>query len=438
MRRLLMIAFLFLSFNSAFAGAESGHSGHHERTEPPSPEKTSHRSHRSRGMYGPYPMTREASGTAWLPDSSPHEGWHRGWGPWSVMLHGFINGIYDDQGGRRGDTKTFSQSMFMVMAQRPAGPGTLGLRSMLSLDPLMGKAGYPLLLQTGETADGRTPLIDRQHPHDFLMELAASYSLPLGERVSMFLYGGLPGEPALGPATFMHRFSGIENPEAPISHHWLDSTHITFGVLTLGYVHDRMKMEVSGFKGREPDEHRWNFEEPDIDSYSLRFTVNPAEDWSAQVSYGDLNSPEQLEPDEDLERITASVAHNTRLAKSDNIQTTLAWGRNIEDTSEAEDSFLLESALRLRGRSTLFGRFENVDNDELFGSADHHAGQLFNVSKLTLGFVYDVANWHGILLGAGATGSAHFLPSSLEHVYGETPLSSMLFVRAKLGNAERH
>src|SRR6185295_18664261 len=154
---------------------------------------------------------------------------------WMLMAHGVVNFIYDDQGGDRGGNKTFSSSMAMLMASRPLGAGTFGLRGMVSLDPLMGKSGYPLLLQTGETANGQQHLTDRQHPHDAFMELAATYSVPLSEKNSVYGYVGLPGEPALGPSAFMHRFSGMENPEAPLTHHWLDSTHITFGVATLGY-----------------------------------------------------------------------------------------------------------------------------------------------------------------------------------------------------------
>src|SRR5262249_46905227 len=158
--------------------------------------------------YGPYPMTREASGTAWQPDAARHEGVHIMKGAWMAMFHGFADVVYDDQGGPRGDTKVFSNNMGMAMANGPWGPGTLGLRAMLSAEPsTIGKEGYPLLPQTGETADGVTPLIDRQHPHDLLMELAGSYSLSSGNR-SVFVYGGLPGEPAHGPPAFMHRFSG--------------------------------------------------------------------------------------------------------------------------------------------------------------------------------------------------------------------------------------
>ena len=188
------------------------------------------------GIFGPYPMSREASGTSWQPDSTPMEGLHRMGDPWMTMWHGLANFIYDDQGGPRGDTKAFSNSMLMFMGRRGLPDGDFGIRVMLSADPLMGKNGYPELFQTGETADGVHPLIDRQHPHNLVMEAAATYSMNVGADSAAFLYAGIAGEPALGPPAFMHRFSGVDNPEAPLSHHWLDSTHITYGVVTTGYV----------------------------------------------------------------------------------------------------------------------------------------------------------------------------------------------------------
>jgi len=201
-------------------------------------------------LLGPYEGTRDASGTSWQPASAGHEAWHAGAGAWSLMLHGLVMPVWDHQGGDRGDEDVFASSMIMGRAVRAAGPGRLGLRAMLSLDPaLVGREGYPLLLQTGETSDGITPLIDRQHPHDLFAELGASYSIS-GRRHSLFAYGALPGEPALGPPVYLHRRSGMDIPEAPISHHWLDSSHITFGVVTLGGTWRDWKVEGSAFRGR--------------------------------------------------------------------------------------------------------------------------------------------------------------------------------------------
>ncbi|MGH7024698.1 MAG: hypothetical protein ACREEB_14070, partial [Caulobacteraceae bacterium] len=334
------------------------------------------------------------------------------------------------QGGPRGGTKTFSESMLMVMAQHTLGPGSLTLRSMLSLEPAMGADGYPLLLQTGETANGVTPLIDRQHPHDLFMELAGVYSLPVGQGSSAFLYVGYPGEPALGPVTFMHRFSGMDDPAAPITHHWLDSTHITYGVLTAGFVHGPFKIEGSVFNGREPDQYRWDFDRPRFDSYSGRISFNPTANWAFQVSYGFIESPEQLTPDVNQHRVTASATYNRPLPHG-NWQTTFAWGRNYNNPGNVLDGFLLESAASL-GRSTIFARAENVQKDELFAAPSPLTGLVFRVSELTLGYVYDIPVAKHLALGFGVQGSLNIVPSAIKSAYGDDPLGYMPFIRLKV------
>ena len=383
-----------------------------------------------RGALGPYAMMRESSGTSWQPDSSPHGGIEATFGDWTTMTHGFANLIYDRQGGPRGDTKTFSTSMLMTMAQRPMGEGTLGLRGMISADALMGKDGYPLLLQTGETGNGTTPLVDRQHPHDLFMELAATYSHPLSDRSSAFVYLGLPGEPALGPPTFMHRFSGEDNPEAPISHHWLDSTHITYGVVTLGIVLDKFKLEGSAFRGREPDQYRYNIETGRLDSGSVRLSYNPTGDWALQVSRGHIVSPEQLEPEVNIDRTTASAIYNRALGATE-WQTTAAWGRNVKSGHGTTDAWLLESAIRLSRAHTFFGRAERADKDELFPAGDPLAGQTFRVGKLSLGYVYDIPVGSHFKVGFGGLVSRYSLPSELDPIYGN-PTSYMVFARVKI------
>ena len=391
-----------------------------------------HGMHEMRGMLGPYGMSREASGTAWQPESAPHTGIHTTQGPWELMTHGFAMLIYDDQDGPRGDEDTFSENMLMGMAARPLGLGRLGLRAMLSAEPwTIGKEGYPLLLQTGETANGVDPLIDRQHPHDLFMELSASYSLSVGKEGSIFVYLGLPGEPALGPATFMHRFSGMENPEAPLGHHWLDSTHITYGVATLGWIQGNVKLEGSVFTGREPDQNRDDIEDPEMDSWSLRASWQPSPNWSLQVSRGHLKSPEQLEPEIDVDRTTASAIYNRPLADG-NWQTTFAWGRNGRDPGESTDALLLESTASCR-RHTLFGRAERLENDELFGHGhEGEEGDVFTVGKVSLGYIYDVFEGEGWKGGVGLLGSLALVPGELEEAYGDSPVSWMAFLRVRI------
>jgi len=382
------------------------------------------------GALGDYSMARDGSGTAWQPDSSPMEGIHGSLGQWSTMLHGYAFGIYDHQGGPRGGNKLFSESMLMGMAQRPLGFGQVTLHAMLSLDPLMGKNGYPLLLQTGETANGVTPLIDRQHPHDLFMELAGIYSAPLSENSSAFLYAGYPGEPALGPVTFMHRFSGMNDPEAPIGHHWLDSTHVTYGVLTGGFVYDRWKIEGSYFNGREPDKNRWDFDPLRLNSASGRITWNPGDDWSFQASYGFIKSPEQLQPAVNQHRLTASGTYDRKIEHG-NWQTTLAWGQNTDHPGSTSNAYLLESALSWY-QNTIFARAENVAKDDLFLPDTSLSGQLFTLSKFSASYIYDMPVAEHLSLGVGGLGSVFGLPSALKPSYGSSPISYMLFVRAKL------
>jgi len=348
------------------------------------------------------------------------------------MTHGFANLIYDDQGGPRGDTKTFMTSMLMVMANRAVGEaGTLGLRAMVSADAAFGKGGYPLLFQTGETADGQTPLIDRQHPHDLFMELAAWYSRRLSEQSSVFVYAGLPGEPALGPPAFMHRFSGEDNPEAPITHHWLDSTHITYGVVTLGYVIGEVKIEGSLFRGREPDQNRYDIETGKLDSASVRLSWNPARTWALQVSRGHIKSPEQLHPDEDVDRTTASAIYHRDFGDA-RWQTTLAWGRNAPTHGEATSAYLLESALALSRSHTFFARAERADKTELFLPGDPRENESFRVGKLTGGYIYDFATEGHFKVGLGGLVSKYAVPDELHPVYGASPTSFMVFARVKI------
>ena len=381
------------------------------------------------GALGPYPMQRESSGTSWQPDSSEHVGLMTMSGDWMLMAHGVANLVYDHQSGPRGEDKAFASGMLMGMARRPLGKGTLQLKAMISPDPLMGRRGYPLLLASGETANGRTPLIDRQHPHDFFMELSASVSQDIGKRGSIFLYGGLPGEPAFGPPAFMHRESIMDSPEAPISHHWLDSTHISFGVLTGGIVLDRVKLEVSRFNAREPDQHRWNIETGPLDSTAVRLSWNPIRTLSLQGSWGHFTDPEQLEPGVDQQRLSASVLWANEIASGWRAAGTLAWGRKTAE-HHSDDAFAAEASLKHRGW-TVFGRAEMTENRELLGLQEH--GRAYRVGKVSLGAARDFRIADHWSVGAGGLFALDFVPDSIAPLYGGTnPSGLMGFVRLKL------
>ncbi len=382
------------------------------------------------GALGAYPASREASGTAWQPDLSPHGGIHLMAGGWTLMAHAQVNAVLDWQDGPRGGERGFVSGMAMASARREIARGqVVRLRAMLSPDPLMGARGYPLLLTSGETADGVTPLVDRQHPHDLFMELSASWSLVLADRASLYLYGGLPGEPAFGPPAFMHRLSIMDSPEAPITHHWLDSTHITFGVVTAGIVLGKVKIEGSRFNAREPDQHRWDIETGPLDSTALRVSWNPARTLSLQASWARFVSPEQLEPGESQTRWSASAILTRPLGREGWWSSTLAWGRRSA-SGRSLDALALESAAGL-GRWTLFGRAEWTENPELDPALGHH-GPAHSVGKVALGAIHDFRVGRHARVGIGGLWSLNFVPRALAARYGGDPSGAMAFVRLRI------
>lgn len=362
---------------------------------------------------------------------SHHAGVSWTWGDWNMMFHGVLKGIYNNQGGPRGDELTYLSGDFGLMGERQVGPGILELTAMLTPDPLMGPSGYPSLLQTGETADGRTPLVDRQHPHDFVMEVSAGYTLPLSQETRLRAYLGWPGEPALGPPAPDHRFSGAEIPETPITHHWMDSTHVSFGVATLGLSWRNWKVEGSVFNGREPDQRRWNIETGDFDSTSFRVSYSPTENWTLQVSHGFLKSPRQLFPGINTDRTTTSIIHHVRSGDSE-WGTTFAWGRNWDIPGPNLDGFLLESTYKYRDTHTFFARAERVTKNDLFFGNDPLAGREFTVNKLSIGYIYDFAKTGHIRWGIGVLGNIAILPEELEKIYTANPVGMMTFIRGKM------
>lgn len=423
--------------------AHAAHEGHvmtpDAMADMPGMDHSAHTGHQAHGMsmvstLGPWPMTRDASGTSWQPDLSEHGGIHATYGDWSIMSHAMFNLVYDQQNGPRGGAKTFVAGMVMGAARRDFADGSsLSLRAMLSPDALMGKSGYPLLLAAGETADGVHPLVDRQHPHDLLMELSASYSRKLSERDSVYVYVGLPGEPAFGPPAFMHRMSAMDSPEAPITHHWLDSTHIVFGVATVGWAHDAFKIEASSFKGQEPDQHRYDIDSPKLDSWSVRASWNPSPAWALQASYAKVKGPEQLEPDEDDTKLSASAIHTRKVGADGWWSSTLAWGRKTNDHDVSKDAWLLESAIHPDDRWTVFARAERIETDELIPGVGGGHGDIHTVSKASVGAIHDWKLSSNTRFGLGGLYAFNRVPTALEPAYGRNPDGAMVFVRLKIG-----
>ena len=363
----------------------------------------------------------EGSGTAWLPATTEMYALHRRTGQWEWMFHGhaFLQYLHEEANVHRGSSQTGSINWLMVMARRELGAARVGLRTMLSLEPAtIGGCGYPDLLATGELCE-RDSIHDRQHQHDLLMEVAAEYDRPLRGTVRWQLYGGVAGEPALGPVSFPHRPSAMPNPVAPIGHHWLDATHITFGVVTTGVFTSRWKAEASLFNGREPDENRWDIDLDALDSFSGRISFAPSPNMVLQVSAGHLNEAEAGEgslPRADVDRVTASLTYHRRVGAGSLWASTLAWGRN-DERNLVSYAFLAESSVTVAERDVWFGRVE-AGRKPAHDLHAHEFSGVMTVGKLQAGYTRYVASASGLRFGVGGLASLAFVPEALKPHYG--------------------
>ena len=348
---------------------------------------------------------------------------------WIFMQDGVVFGLLNSQGGSRGGDEVRVPNWWMGMAAKKAGRSQFTLTSMLSLDAAtVGERGYREIFQSGEAIDGR-PLIDRQHPHDFFMQLAAVWRIALTDRTGFTLAGGPVGEPALGPVAFMHRASAIEFPLAPLGHHTFDSTHVAFGVVTAAVDHGRFVLEGSVFNGREPDQHRWDFDFGRLDSVSARLWYKPTPAWELQVSTGHLKDPEELEPGT-TERTTASASW---MKKSRAGMTAVTVGYGVNDTDHGTRHAGLAEVTQRRGAYAGFGRFELLQPEIdvlLHGTADHEHGSPGRpaLAALTLGGVRDLGTWRGFEGALGAAVTVYAVPDVLRSAYGNHPVSAQLFI----------
>ena len=360
-------------------------------------------------------------------------------GSWNLMFMGQAFLVDTQQSAPRGGDKLYSANWFMTSAIRSVGGGALSLTAMLSLEPAtITDRSYPLLFQTGETAYGR-PLVDAQHPHDFVMSLSAAYAHPLDPDTMLQLYYAPVGDPALGPVAYPHRASAAELPQAPLGHHWQDSTHIADNVATVAVRHKWLRLEASGFYGTEPDENRWNIDWGKMNSYSARLSVTPNANWLAQVSSGRLTQPER-QGGGDVVRTTASVQYSRPLDRGTSWSTSLIWGRNHETAKQRNlNSWLFETLYPATRRDFLTARLEMVDKDELFANQPEiedqlarTAGSTFRIQAYTVGYTRDIATIHNVETGVGANGTLYRIPAAIQPYYGERPWGINVYLRLRL------
>lgn len=381
------------------------------------------------------PMNRNASGTAWNPDASPMYMWMKQGKKTDWMLHGnvflrYTNTDIFNKGSRGGDGFG-APNWFMGMMNRKVGKnGLLNITAMLSLDPLTeGGNGYPLLFQSGETYKGNR-LVDRQHPHDLFSALSIGYTQALSKEVDVFGYIGYPGEPALGAPAFMHRVSSMNNPDAPLGHHWQDATHITFGVATLGVRYKNFKLEGSAFTGREPDEDRYNFDNPRFGSYSYRVSYNPTANWALQFSQGFIKEPEVLEPGVDIKRTTASVLYANTINQQKHFSAALIWGLNDKGEDHKEHSVLAEANYQM-GKNAVFGRYEFIQKSAEELELEELGHKTWDIHTLSVGYNRSIVQLGPVELAAGAKATINLPAKDLQGLYGKTPVGFQVYLQLR-------
>lgn len=392
---------------------------------------------------GMYLMTM-ASGTSMNPLSAPMPMLMPRLGSWNLMIMGQAFIVDTQQSGPRGGDKLYSPNAFMFDAVHTLGGGSFMIQTMFSLEPLtITDRRYPLLFQTGETAYGK-PIVDGQHPHNFVMSAGIQYAHPIGENAMLQLYYAPVGDPALGPVAYPHRASADELPQATLSHHWQDSTHISDDVATVALKYRWMRVEASGFYGTEPDENRWHFDWGPMNSYAFRFSVFPTKNWMAQVSAGRLTNPERQSPG-DVVRTTASVSYSKPLSDGEVWSTSLIWGRNHDVVSQHNlNSYLAETVYPVSQKNFLTGRMELVDKDELFADNPdleeqlaRTVGSTFRIGAYTAGYTRDIGTFKDIETGVGANATAYTLPAAIKPYYGDHPWGVNAYLRLRLKPNEK-
>src|SRR6185295_141320 len=344
---------------------------------------------------------------------------------WTLMYMGQAFIMDTQQSGPRGGDKFFSTNWGMASAQHSLGNGQMMLDALLRLEPAtVTNRSYPLLFQTGETAYGK-PLVDAQHPHDFVMGLGAHYVLPMGERTLLHFYYAGVGDPALGPVAFPHRASAIELPQATLGHHWEDSTHVAANVATVGVKYRWIRLEASGFHGGEPNENRWNIDWGRMDSFSGRVSWFPAKQWTAQFSAGRLTKPESLE-DSDVVRMTGSVQYTRSRSNGESWSSSFIWGRNHKTDGHADsNAWLIETLFPATSKDFVTGRFEVADKDEILP-------QTFRVKAFTGGYTRDLSSKSNLETGVGANITGYSIPDAARPAYGDHPWGVSVHFRVRL------
>ncbi len=355
-----------------------------------------------------------------------------------VMVSGNVFGGYVTEGGPRGQDAAVSTNMVMVDAGT-----TLGDRHYLNLD-LMTTAelwtlpdrGYPLLLQIGEENAAGQPYRDAQHPHSSpIMGLTLSDTMRLSSDVALKIFFAPRGETTDGPVAFMHRPTGMINPDAPLGHHiGQDVGHVTSTVIGASFKVGSTRLEASTFYGREPQPAKVDLPLGSPDSGAARIIHEFSPKFMAMASLAYVSHPEPDDPDiASLLRYSASIYNRVAITEGWTLNNTFIFGAitNYDHASTLNsigEEFCLSS-----GAPNIWGRIEILQRTpaELAISTlpDQNRGRW--VAATTVGYTHYLTKWEGATLGVGGSITKDFLPDDYAASYGGNPWSGKVFLQLK-------
>jgi hypothetical protein len=215
-----------------------------------------------------------------------------------------------------------------------------------------------------------------------------------------------------------------------------DYSHVTFGVITVGYFYKRVKIDTSLFNGREPDEKRYDIDEPRFDSGSIRLSMNPSNNTCLQFSHGYIKEPEVLEPGGEhspYNRISYLELSCFLRQHAFN-----GAGLGNEQTGPRQGTKFLAEADYQFGENALFTRMEFIKKSgEELGLEEEKSRDLFSISAFTLGIARTIFSSHNVSISIGALCTVSPVERDLGRIYGGVPFSIEGYLRFSPGSTKK-
>ncbi len=365
-----------------------------------------------------------------------------------VMFHYNQFVVLTDGSGPRGRSALTAPNMWMLMIDKKTSDrNSVGMNWMGTTDLwTVPKRGTPELLQTGEANKDGVPFIDAQHPHSSPDMGITFYDILKfgvnGEKKLTFFFAPR-GEATAGPEAFMHRETGVINPDAPLSHHLQDVFHISSTVAGAKLEVGKLSLEASTFSGHEPSPSEVNLDMHQPDSYAYRLNYAANENVSAGASYAKVSALDRVNnpnnQTEDERAYSTWVATNNMI-KNGRLFTTTIWGQNDNRSTDVKLNSFLEEFVYELSENNFYGRLEVLQRtpDQLDIQLTDGSKSAEWVKSITLGYEHKIEQRGDLRIYIGAAGTKDFVPVNFKPYYGGDPYSGKLYLRVNFGGSGMH